>query len=32
MSEKVRHKTFITYHHAEQEEVDEFIKTFGPRA
>ena len=28
MSEKVRHKTFITYHHADQEEVDEFIKTF----
>ena len=28
MSEKVRHKTFISYHHADQEEVDDFIKTF----
>ena len=28
MSEKVRHKAFISYHHADQEEVDEFIKTF----
>lgn len=28
MADKVRHKTFISYHHADQEEVDEFIETF----
>ena len=25
----VRHKTFISYHHADQQEVDDFIRTFG---
>lgn len=25
---EVRHKTFISYHHADQKEVDEFIRTF----
>ena len=28
MTDKVRHKTFITYHHDDQEEVDKFIETF----
>ena len=28
MSDKVRHKTFISYHHVDQGEVDEFIRTF----
>ena len=28
MPDQVRHKTFISYHHDDQEEVDEFIKTF----
>lgn len=28
MTEKVRHKVFISYHHADQKEVDDFIKTF----
>ena len=28
MADHVRHKTFISYHHADQEEVDDFIKTF----
>ena len=28
MTDRVRHKTFISYHHADQEEVDDFIKTF----
>lgn len=28
MTDQVRHKTFISYHHDDQEEVDEFIKTF----
>ena len=28
LTEEVRHKTFISYHHADQEEVDEFIRTF----
>ena len=28
MTDRVRHKTFISYHHADQEEVDNFIKTF----
>lgn len=26
--DRVRHKTFISYHHADQAEVDEFIRTF----
>lgn len=28
MNEKVRHKCFISYHHEDQDEVDEFISTF----
>ncbi len=28
MTEQVRHKTFISYHHEDQEEVDEFIEKF----
>ena len=28
MTDQVRHKTFISYYHEDQEEVDEFIKTF----
>ena len=28
LTEEVRHKTFISYHHDDQAEVDEFIKTF----
>ena len=28
MSENTRHKTFISYHHDNQEEVDKFIETF----
>ena len=28
MTDQVRHKTFITYHHDDQEEVDKFIETF----
>lgn len=28
MSENIRHKTFISYHHDDQEEVDNFIETF----
>ena len=28
MTDQVRHKSFISYHHGDQEEVDEFIKTF----
>ena len=28
MTEQVRHKTFISYHHDDQEEVDKFIETF----
>jgi hypothetical protein len=28
MVDKVRHRTFITYHQEDQDEVDEFIKTF----
>ena len=28
MSDQVRHKTFISYHHQDQEEVDKFIRTF----
>ena len=28
MSENTRHKTFISYHHNDQEEVDKFIETF----
>ena len=28
MTERVRHKTFISYHHDDQEEVDKFIETF----
>ena len=28
MADRVRHKTFITYHHDDQEEVDQFIETF----
>jgi hypothetical protein len=28
MPDQVRHKTFISYHQEDQEEVDEFIKTF----
>ena len=28
MADQVRHKTFISYHHADQEGVDDFIKTF----
>ncbi|NTV49240.1 MAG: TIR domain-containing protein [Geobacteraceae bacterium] len=29
MSNNVRHKVFITYHHADQEEVNDFITTFS---
>lgn len=25
---KVRHRCFISYHHVDQDEVDEFIRTF----
>ena len=28
LTEEVRHKTFISYHHDDQEEVDEFVRTF----
>ena len=28
MTDQVRHKTFISYHHDDQEEVDKFIETF----
>ena len=28
MADQVRHKTFISYHHDDQEEVDQFIETF----
>ena len=28
MADRVRHKTFISYHHDDQPEVDDFIKTF----
>ena len=28
MTDQVRHKTFISYHHDDQEEVDQFIETF----
>ena len=28
MADQVRHKTFISYHHKDQEEVDRFIETF----
>ena len=28
MTEQVRHKVFVSYHHADQEEVDKFIETF----
>lgn len=28
MSGEVRHKVFISYHHADQEEVNQFIDTF----
>ena len=28
MPDRVRHKVFISYHHADQEEVDEFIRNF----
>ena len=28
MTDQVRHKTFISYHHDDQEEVDNFIETF----
>ena len=28
MTESVRHKTFVSYHHDDQEEVDKFIETF----
>ena len=28
MPDRVRHKTFVSYHHDDQEEVDEFIRTF----
>ena len=28
MPDRVRHKTFISYHHADQNEVDKFIRTF----
>ena len=28
MADQVRHKTFISYHHEDQEEVDRFIETF----
>ena len=28
MTDQVRHKTFISYYHDDQEEVDDFIKTF----
>jgi len=29
MSNNVRHKVFISYHHADQDEVNDFIKTFS---
>ena len=28
MADQVRHKTFVSYHHKDQEEVDRFIETF----
>ena len=28
MTDQVRHKTFISYYHDDQEEVDKFIETF----
>ena len=31
MSDQVRHKTFISYHGDDHEEVEKFIKTFDHR-